>query len=108
MKHAYIAGPMSTCIDFNFPAFYEAEGKLVCQGYKVFNPAREDIYEWGSLEEVKKHATYRHCLRKDINYLLSIDPKDMTIFLLKGWEESKGVAVELALAKAVGIKTEVL
>lgn len=106
MKYAYIAGPMSGHDDFNFPAFFEAADKVRAMGYSVFNPAEEDLKEWGTLEEVKTKANYRTCLRKDLIYL--IDNPNVKIFLLPGWERSKGVAVEIALAKALNLEVEEL
>jgi len=99
MKKAYIAGPMSNHSDFNFPAFFTAAAKLKKEGWDVFNPAAEDLKEWGDLETVRKKATYRFCLKKDLNYIL--DNEDLTIFLLPGWQTSKGVAAEVALANAL-------
>ena len=102
----YLAGPMSICPkDFNFPAFFAAAEYLRRQGFEVFNPAEEDLKTWGCLDAVKKYANYRDCLKKDLLYLL--DHAD-AMYVLPGWEASKGVAVELALAKALGLKIEFL
>ena len=35
----YIAGPMSGLPDFNYPAFNQAEQRLLALGYEVENPA---------------------------------------------------------------------
>lgn len=96
----YLAGPMSGHDDFNFPAFFKAADFLKAQGFEVFNPAEEDIKEWGTLEEVKKHATYRLCLRKDLNWIID---KAEAIAYIPGWEKSKGVRAEKALADAIGL-----
>lgn len=97
----YLAGPMSGLEDFNFPAFFEAEKFLKEQGYdEVFNPARADLDKYGDLETINKEANYRDCLRVDLNWIL--DNAD-AIAVLPGWENSKGVKAELALAKALGL-----
>ena len=94
----YLAGPMTGIPEYNFPAFIEAAKKLRSLGNEVFNPAEADLAEWGTIEEVLKKANYRDCLRKDLNYI--IDHAD-AVAVLPGWEASKGVAAELALAKAL-------
>lgn len=91
----YLAGPMSGYDDYNFPAFFSAAKQLREEGHTVFCPAEEDLKEWKTLEEVRKHANYRDCLRKDLNYLL--DHAEMVAVLPK-WETSRGVKIELALA----------
>lgn len=97
----YLAGPMSGKEDFNFPTFFRAADYLRGEGHEVFNPAEEDLKEWGTLEEVKKKATYRFCLRKDLNWI--IDHAEAIAFL-PGWKNSKGVKAEKALAEALGLK----
>lgn len=101
MKKVYLAGPMSGLEDFNFPAFHKAAGELRERGFEVFSPAEADLQKWGTLEEVKAKATYRECLSTDLNYIL--DHADI-IALLPGWENSKGVAAELATAKALNLE----
>ena len=112
----YLAGPMSNKPYFNFPAFFEAEQRLLDKGYEVFSPARHDADTYGlegfmnccsgTHEEAKaifgNHApTYRECLKVDLNWIL--DNAD-AIALLPGWEDSKGVAAEVALAKCLGLE----
>lgn len=98
--HVYLAGPMSGYKDFNFPAFDRAAYALRMQGHHVFNPAEADLEAWGDLETVKAEATYRDCLRTDLNWILD---HAEAIALLPGWEDSKGAQIELALARALGL-----
>lgn len=97
----YLAGPMSSKKDFNFPAFMRAAKKLREGGHVVFNPAEEDLKTWKTLKKVKKYANYRECLRKDLNWILDYAE---AIAILPGWQKSRGVAAEKALAKALGLK----
>lgn len=97
----YLAGPMSNVKDFNFPAFMAAAQTLRGQGHHVFNPAEADLEKWGSMKEIEAKATYRECLRTDLNWILD---HAEAIALLPGWEKSKGVAAELALSKALGLE----
>ena len=94
----YLSGPMSNLPDFNFPAFHAAADKLRDQGHEVFNPAEEDLKKWGTLENVLKYFNYRECLKKDLSWICD---NAEAIAILPGWEKSKGVGAELALAKAL-------
>lgn len=115
----YLAGPMSNIPHFNVPAFLRAGEKLEAEGHTVFNPAVVDIERvgWefyhqcpkGSHDELDAlgitKLNYRDCLRLDLNWI--IDHAE-AIALLPGWERSKGVAAEIALARALGIQEIVL
>lgn len=97
----YLAGPMSGKPNFNFPAFTAGCKKLRADGHEVFSPHEADLDKWGSLKRIKQFANYRDCLRIDLNWILD---HAEAIALLPGWENSKGVAAELALAKALGLE----
>ena len=105
----YLAGPMSGIPQFNFPAFFAAADRLRAKGHEVFNPAEEDIKRsgngwWensdGSHRNLPEGITYRECLRHDLNWILD---HAEGIALLPGWEKSKGVAAEHALAVALNL-----
>lgn len=106
-KGVYVAGPMRGYPDFNFPAFIERAKILREQGYFVFNPAERDIAlhgenlsPSGSIEEAaQKGFSLREALRDDTNFIcMDAD----AIFMLRGWERSKGATAERALAEALG------
>lgn len=97
----YLAGPMSGLPDQGFSEFFKYEEILKGYGYEVFNPARADLEIYGSLEETIKKANYRDCLRIDLNWILD---HAEAIALMPGWEWSRGVAIELALAKVLGLE----
>lgn len=97
----YLAGPMTGLPEYNFPAFMTAAAQLRAVGHYVFNPAEADLEKWGSMAEIEAKATYRECLRTDLNWILD---HAEAIALLPGWEKSKGVAAELALSKALGLE----
>ena len=95
----YLAGPMTKMPRLNFPAFDKAAKQLRAQGHIVFSPAEADRLEYGkSLKEIRKHANYRDCLRKDLNWILN---HAEAIAILPGWKKSKGVKAEKALAEAL-------
>lgn len=90
MKRIYVAGPMTGLPDFNFPAFHAAADRLRSLGHHVENPADHGVidgHEW---------ADY---MRMDIGQLVTCD----AIFLLPGWEKSKGATLERHIAQALGM-----
>ena len=89
----YISGPMTGIADFNFPEFNHVERVLVERGEKVFNPTCHPL-DCGF-----EYADY---LRLDIQALLICDK----IYLLKGWESSKGATLEKNIAEALGYTVE--
>lgn len=84
----YIAGPMTGLPDLNYPAFYEAENYLIACGYTVENPA------WNTLPEGFDPDNYIGYLRLGFNQLV----RCKAIYLLEGWEKSKGASWEFDLA----------
>ena len=82
-KTIYISGRMTGLSDFNFPAFFRAEERLQARGYKTINPARNQVQN-----------TWHDYLRLDIKNMMSAD----AIYLLNGWEASKGSRIEFWLA----------
>ena len=113
----YISGKMTECPDLNRPAFDAAEKRLTAQGHFVINP--HDISPlFGSAEELAKsfHGLYmleqvgvnsicsprlaRAVMDADLAAVRSCD----AIYLLRGWESSRGVKKELAEALSHGLE----
>lgn len=87
----YLSGPMTGIPDYNRPAFAKYADQLRQEGYTVFNPAAANLESWP--------------LRKIFEYELGwICREAEAIALIPGWENSKGVAAELATARAIGLK----
>lgn len=89
---AYIAGPMTGYPNFNFDAFDEAQEALEAIGVEVVNPAnnfdrRQDL-PW---------YTY---LRKAVAQVTECD----AIFMLDGWQESRGASLELLVASWLDVE----
>lgn len=99
----YVAGPMTGIPEHNLPAFSAATKRLRKEGHVAFSPPEEDIKIFGSIENAMKYNTYRNAMKTDLNWILD---NAEGIYLLKGWENSKGTAVELALANL--LKLEVM
>jgi hypothetical protein len=111
MINIYLAGPMSGIPEFNFPAFMDMADYLRQRGYNVFNPAEHDIErvghdfsteaKTGDAEDAAKYGiTYRKCLKADLTWIC--DQAD-AMYMLTGWEKSKGCQAEHSLAKALDI-----
>ena len=99
----YIAGPMTGIKYFNFPAFDYAGVVIRAAGYTPVNPAQLDRqagfdamtlpenFDWYSTPPRFDMAA---CIKRDIDALLKCD----AIYLLDGWQQSKGARAEHAIA----------
>ncbi len=97
----YIAGPMRGYDSYNFPAFDQMALILRKRGYIVINPAELDrIAGVHEFTDPLPEGFLREAMARDLQAISTCD----AIYLLKGWEKSSGVAVELSLAKLLGLK----
>lgn len=87
----YISGPI-TGIDFgNRFAFMAARCGLELCGYEVVDPSEVKLDD---------DASWADYMRADLKLLLDCD----FIFMLEGWEDSKGARLERELAERLGIE----
>lgn len=117
----YISGPMTGHPDHNAPAFDAAEKRLCEQGHFVINPHRISAL-FGTAEELERSFRAMYNLRRkdgalQMEYMphesilaQSIIDADLAavrscdaIYLLRGWETSRGAKKELAVALAHGL-----
>lgn len=91
----YIAGKMSGMPNFNFDAFDKAEKELKFMGFSVHNPAKHGR-EWVKAHPDRQMSPdeYKRILQ---NCIVAVKQAD-AIFLLLGWENSKGARLELKTA----------
>lgn len=87
----YVAGRMSGLPHLNFPAFHAAAAKLRAEGHDVVNPAEINA---------DPAAGWITCMRADIRELVTCD----AIYLLLGWELSRGARLEEHIARSLGFK----
>ena len=98
-KSIYVLGPMRGYPQFNFPAFFEAEAKLLAEGWCVYNPARMDGegFDYNrSYTAAELAPMLSVVIRRD---LLTIIDHCSAVYALPGWEKSAGANTEMALAK---------
>lgn len=87
----YIAGPMTSLPSLNFPAFHDAARALRGEGHDVVNPAEINA---------DPSAGWLACMRADIRELVTCD----AIYLLQGWEKSRGARLEARIAEGLGFQ----
>ena len=107
----YLAGPMTGIPHFNAPAFNAAAAHLRAQGHEVFNPIENDVSKFGqevlssptgNPEEVRHTGlSARKVMEDDCTWICR---HAEAIALLPGWEHSRGVRVEMALAEYLGLE----
>lgn len=117
----YLSGPMTGKPDLNRLAFDAAEKRLTAQGHFVINPHRISGL-FGSAEELSESFEIFYAIDGKDNYILkdeldkrasiarSVMDADLAavrscdaIYLLRGWEKSRGVKKELAEAIKCGL-----
>lgn len=87
----YISGPMTGYPDYNFPAFREAAEEFRSLGFEVEDPSEKGVVPgW----------TWEQYLAYDLRVMLDCD----AIYLLDGWEDSRGSRLECHVAKQLGFK----
>lgn len=88
-KKIYIAGPMTGLPEFNKPAFFKQESHLKCENWIALNPA--------ILPDGLQHHEY-------MEICLPMVRVADAVYMLKGWENSKGAVMEHEYAKDLGLE----
>lgn len=106
----YLAGPMRSIKAYNHPAFDAAAAKLRAEGHEVFSPAEHDRerfpeYDWPNLTgdmtvDGFTGSNMRVVIGTDLAWIAA---EAEAIAMLPGWEKSRGVRAEHALAGFLGI-----
>lgn len=91
MVKMYISGPISGTKDY-VERFWEAECKLNEAGFETVNPVTLSI----ELEKKEnRQFSWKEYIENDLEALAKCD----AIYMMNGWEKSKGACVEHAFAK---------
>ncbi|MDR2325087.1 MAG: DUF4406 domain-containing protein [Acidovorax sp.] len=93
-QRVYIAGPMSGIDDLNYPAFNETAARLRNKGWHVENPAENPA------PHVEASCHWTAYMRMGISQLMTCH----AIYLLPGWQQSKGASLEYLIAQRLGLK----
>ena len=91
MQRVYLSGPMSGMQELNYPAFNAVANDLRSKGIHVENPAENSPPSCG---------TWQGWMRLALLQLARCD----AIYMLPGWENSRGAKVEHGLAVALGFE----
>lgn len=106
----YLAGPMRGVRFFNFPAFDEARDRLRQEGWSVISPADLDRemgfdetqhpedYDWLDLGKIG--FDLHGAVDRDVDAL----KRCTAIYMLDGWEKSRGALAEKHLAEWLGLE----
>jgi hypothetical protein len=87
----YISGMISNLSKAVYErSFNQAEQKLIASGHQVVNPLR--------IDHSRHDQSWESFMLADIKELFSCDG----IFMLAGWNDSKGAMIERAIAQAMG------
>jgi hypothetical protein len=90
-KKIYISGPMTGIEQLNFPAFARAAKFLRDAGATVSAP--HEI-------AMKYPESWEKCMAEDIKALCDCE----AVFMLDGWEKSKGAHLELHIAHRLNLE----
>ena len=92
----YVAGPMTGLPKLNYPKFRRVTARLRCQGWDVVSPVEigETMGLRGDSPDKQDAALLRHVIDAELRALRSCD----AIYLMDGWERSKGTLQELIIA----------
>jgi len=95
---AYVGGPMNGLEDYNYPAFFEAEARLIAGGEfkRIINPAALDDSGVPAHDTLTKEI-WRSFLKRDLKIIMDNDVD--TLILLPGWRKSDGARLEARVCK---------
>lgn len=93
MRTIYIAGPMTGIEGYNYPAFNAAAALLREQGHTVVNPTEINA------EHLEPLHPWDFYMRRNVAELVKCN----AIYLLEGWEKSKGARLEKEIAATLGM-----
>jgi hypothetical protein len=102
----YVAGPMSTVQDHNYPEFFAVANELRALGHEVINPAETNgaTLEEAIADVLNNPMGWKDYMRIDLRSITQVE----ALCLLPGWQNSKGARLEVTVAKELGLPLYVL
>lgn len=101
-KSIYLAGPMTGLPEFNYPNFYRVENNIG-HAWRVLNPARMDGIDTTGMKGLHSEVPefcLKAAMKRNCHAICECD----AIYMLKGWEKSRGAMVEFQLAIYLGLE----
>lgn len=92
-KRIYISGAITGTTDY-MERFAQAESELIKAGYDVVNPAKVNA-------QLPESTSYEDYMKMSLCMLETCD----YIYMLRGWQSSKGANTELSKAKELKMHT---
>ena len=91
--------------DLNFPAFHREAAYLRSLGHEIINPAEinggpDELVACAAMTEEQLKQHWLDCMRRDIAQLVTCEG----IFMMPGWELSKGASIEHYIARSLDLK----
>jgi len=105
----YVAGPMRGITNYNYQAFDRQSEILRKQGWRVVNPAEmdrdisapdSDPMDFDPEQNYDDREFMRQALLRD---LICICEECTAVYMMSGWEGSRGAKAEWHTAKALGL-----
>ena len=93
-RRIYVAGPMSGLPELNYPAFHEAATRLRAKGWHVENPAENPD------PHVDASCHWTAYMRMGLSQVATCH----AIYMLPGWQNSKGASLEYMVAQQLGMQ----
>ena len=110
-ERVYLGGPMTGYPQFNFPAFDAAAVELRARGYEVVSPAEMDDPATRAAALASPDGapgsgstngeTWGEFLARDVK--LIADGGVEAVFVMPGWERSRGCRLETFVARLCGL-----
>jgi len=97
-KRIYLAGPMRGYDLYNFPAFDKAARALRAKGFKVVSPHELDLETGFDPAGTLEGFSIEDAVRRDAEAITKVD----AVYVLPGWQNSKGAKAEAAIATWLG------
>lgn len=94
----FISGPMSGYEDFNYPAFHQAADQLKDR-YDIISPAHNQDGEPLQPPQPGQEKPWDHYMRESLRKLMDAE----CIYMLPGWNQSRGARIEHHLAEVLNI-----